>query len=68
MVQETIRISFITVSEKRVCLDRIADAYGKNLSAVINEAIDIYIDQHDWQVSHTGEKTEAAQSGDFATD
>jgi predicted transcriptional regulator len=68
MAEETTKISFMTAPEKRACLDKIADAYGKNLSAIINEAIDNYIDQHDWQISHTGEKTEAAQSGDFATD
>lgn len=68
MAEETTRITFITKPETRASLDKIADAYGKNLSAVINEAIDIYIDQHDWQISHTGEKTVAAQSGDFATD
>ena len=68
MVQKTMRISFITDPEKRASLDKIAVAYGKNLSTVINEAIDVYIEQHDWQVSHTQEKTEAAKSGDYATD
>ncbi len=68
MSDKTMRISFVTEPEKRASLDKIAVAYGKNLSTVINEAIDVYIEQHDWQISHTQEKAEAAKSGDFATD
>lgn len=61
---EPTRISFITNAEKRKSLDKIAEAYGKNLSTVINEAIDRYIDLHEPQVSNNT----AAKHGDFATD
>lgn len=68
MPEESTRISFVTKKIKRETLDQIADVYGKNLSAVINEAIDRYIDVHEWQVKHIQEGVAAAQRGEFATE
>ncbi len=62
------RISFVTEARKRAQLDAIAGAFGKNLSAVINEAIDQYIDLHQWQLRHIQEGVEEARRGDFASD
>ena len=62
------RISFVTGASKRAQLDAIAGAFGKNLSAVINEALDHYIDLHEWQLKHIQEGVEQARRSDFASD
>ncbi len=62
------RISFVTEASKRTKLDAIASAFGKNLSAVMNEAIDQYIDLHEWQLRHIQQGVEEAREGDFASD
>ena len=66
MPKHSTRISFITQTGKRKRLDGIAGAFGKNLSAVINEALDQYIELHEWQLAHIQEGVEAARRGDFA--
>ena len=68
MPKESTRVSFITPADKRKRLDDIAGAFGKNLSAVINEALDQYIDLHEWQLAHIKKGVKAARRGDFATD
>ena len=62
------RISFVTPEVKRKRLDHIAEAFGKKLSAVINEALDQYIELHQWQISHIRKGVKAARRGDFATE
>jgi predicted transcriptional regulator len=62
------RISFVTDAGKRARLDAIAGAFGKNLSAVINEAIDQYIGLHEWQLRHIQTGVDEARQGIFATD
>lgn len=62
------RISFVTEAGKRAQLNAIAGAFGKNLSAVINEAIDQYIGLHEWQLRHIQEGVEEARRGEFASD
>ncbi|MCC6713566.1 MAG: hypothetical protein IT344_09415 [Candidatus Dadabacteria bacterium] len=64
MADESTKVSFVTTSEKRLALDRIARAYGKNVSAVINEAIESYIGLHEPEASSAA----ASEHGDFATD
>ncbi len=68
MSKPSARISFITQKGKRKKLDRIADAFDTNLSSVINDALDQYIDLHEWQLAHIEKGVEAAKKGDFATD
>ncbi len=65
---DTARISFVTEANKRARLDQIATVFGTNLSAVINEALDHYIELHEWQLKHIQEGVEEAKGGDFATD
>jgi predicted transcriptional regulator len=65
---DSARISFVTEASKRAQLDAIAGAFGKNLSAVINEAIDQYIELHQWQLRHIQQGVEEARQGDFASD
>jgi predicted transcriptional regulator len=64
----TSRVSFVTETNKRARLDQIAAVFGTTLSAVINEALDQYIDLHEWQLKHIQEGVEEAKRGDFATD
>jgi len=68
MAKESIRISFMIDPDKRDSLDKIACAYGKNLSAIINEAINQYIDIHGRHASLTQIEADATEDGDFATD
>jgi predicted transcriptional regulator len=67
MANASSRISFVTEASKRARLDQIAGVFGKNLSAVINEALDQYIDLHEWQIRHIQQGVEEAKRGDFAT-
>jgi len=64
---DTSRVSFVTEANKRARLDQIAAVFGTTLSAVINEALDQYIDLHEWQLKHIQEGVEEAKRGDFAT-
>ena len=59
------RITFITKMNKRQRLDQIADVYGKNLSSVINEALDHYIELHEWQLKHIQKGVDQAKRGEF---
>jgi len=68
MSKASTRISFVTPADKRKRLDHIAEAFGKKLSAVINEALDQYIDLHEWQLAHIHKGLKAARRRDFATD
>jgi predicted transcriptional regulator len=60
------RITFITKMNKRQRLAQIADGYGKNLSSVINEALDHYIELHEWQLKHIQKGVDQAKRGQFA--
>jgi len=68
MAQTSARISFVTAKGKRKRLDRIAEVFGTNLSAVINEALDQYIELHEWQLAHIEKGVKAARKGEFASD
>ena len=68
MSKTSTRISFVTQTDKRERLDHIAEAFGKKLSAVINEALDQYIDLYEWQLAHIEKGVKAARREDFATD
>jgi predicted transcriptional regulator len=66
MSKTSTRISFVTQTDKRERLDHIAQVFGKKLSAVINEALDQYIDLHEWQLAHIQKGVKAARREDFA--
>ncbi|MDH3600429.1 MAG: CopG family transcriptional regulator [Candidatus Tectomicrobia bacterium] len=68
MATSSARISFVTEASKRARLDAIAEVCGKNLSAVINEALDQYIELYEWQLQHIRQGVEEAKRGEFATD
>jgi len=67
MPKDSARISFVTKTGKRKRLNRIAEVFGKNLSAVINEALDQYIELHEWQLAHIEKGVKAARRSEFAT-
>ncbi len=68
MAKASARISFVTGRGKRKKLDRIAGAFGTNLSSVINDALDQYIELQEWQLAHIEKGVESAKRGDFASD
>jgi predicted transcriptional regulator len=54
--------------EKREAVDRIALAFERDRSFIINEAIDAYLATHRWQVEHIEEGLRQAETGEFASD
>ncbi len=67
MAKPSARISFVTAKGKRKRLDQIAEIFETNLSGVINEALDQYIDLHEWQLAHIEKGVNAARKGEFAS-
>ena len=67
MSKTSARISFVTPADKREKLDKIAEAFGINLSAILNQAIDHYIELHEWQLAHIQKGVVSAQKGQFAS-
>jgi predicted transcriptional regulator len=61
MSKET--ISFRIESDKRVAVDEVAAALDRDRSAIINEAIDAYLELHHWQVEHIRRALAEAESG-----
>ncbi len=68
MTSESTRISLTIDPDTRDLLGKIASAYGKNMSTVINEAIEQYINVHERRASLTHIEADASEEGDFATD
>jgi len=61
-------IKFQIESKKRRELDSIATALDRDQSYILNEAIDVYLDVHQWQIAHIREGIRQADAGEFATD
>jgi predicted transcriptional regulator len=60
------QISFRTPSEKIDALDRVAEALDRDRSYIINQALDAFLEVHDWQVAHiAAAKAEADAGGPF---
>jgi len=66
MSKET--ITFRLDAEKRAALDEIADGLDRDRSYILNEAIDLYLEVHRWQVTHILEGVRQADNEEFATD
>ena len=64
---ESKTISFRLPDEKREALDLIAAALDRDRSYVLNEAIDAYLDVHQWQIEHIKAGIRQADAGKFAT-
>lgn len=61
-------ISFRLDAKKRKALDALAQAQDRDWTYVLNEAIDAYLDVHQWQIEHINEGIRQADAGEFATD
>ncbi len=61
-------ITFRLNGEKRVALDVIAASMDRDRSYVLNEAIDIYLEMHQWQLKEIHKGIAEAEAGDFASD
>ena len=56
-------ISFRIEARKCAAVDELAAVLDRDRSAVINEAIDAYLDLHQWQVEHIRRALAEAESG-----
>jgi predicted transcriptional regulator len=62
----TKQVSFRTDPEKIDALHRLAAALDRDRSYVINQALDAFLEVHDWQVAHiAAAKAEADAGGPF---
>lgn len=58
-----VTISFRIETEKRAAVDELAATLERDRSAIINEAIDAYLELHHWQVEHIRRALAEADSG-----
>ncbi|HMD47472.1 MAG TPA: hypothetical protein VKG79_00175 [Bryobacteraceae bacterium] len=65
MPQKT--ISFRLETQRKEALDTIATAMDRDRSYILNEAIDAYIEVHQWQIEHIQKGLRQANAGKFAT-
>jgi predicted transcriptional regulator len=61
-------ISFRLDAKKRQALDALAQVQDRDRTYVLNEAIDAYLDVHQWQLEHIQEGIRQADAGDFVSD
>lgn len=61
-------ITFRLDPEKRAALDEIAEGLDRDRTYVLNEAIELYLELHRWQVAHILEGIRQADAEEFATD
>jgi RHH-type transcriptional regulator, rel operon repressor / antitoxin RelB len=61
-------ITFRLDPEKREALDEIAAGLDRDRTYVLNEAVELYLELHHWQVAHILEGIRQAEAEEFATD
>ncbi len=61
-------ITFRIASEQKAALDAIAAGINRDRSYVLNEAIDAYLEMHQWQIEEIQKGIAEADAGDFASD
>ena len=66
MTQETITFNLDT--DKRKVLDQIASSMERELTDILNDAIDAYLEIYQWQLDHIKEGLRQADAGEFATE
>jgi len=59
-------ITFRLDSEKREALDQLAAGVDRDRSYLINEAITLYLEMHQWQIEEIHHGIAEADAGDFA--
>jgi predicted transcriptional regulator len=66
MSEETISVR--VPSEKKAALETIAAQTDRDVSGVIQDAVDAYLDLHAWQREHIEEGVRQADAGEFASE
>lgn len=66
MSEETISVRI--GSDKKAALDAIAARTHRDLSLVIDDALNAYLERHAWQVEHLEEGMRQADAGEFASE
>jgi RHH-type rel operon transcriptional repressor/antitoxin RelB len=61
-------ISFRLETDKKEKLDAIAASLDRDRSYLLNEAIDAYLEVHQWQIQHIREGIRQADAGEFASE
>ncbi|MEJ8571683.1 hypothetical protein [Microbaculum marinum] len=61
-------VTFRMTPEKRGRLDDVATALGQDRSQAIDQAIDAYLDFHEWQIRKIREGLADADAGRFLSD
>ncbi len=61
-------ITFRLDKEKSEALDAIAEQNMRDRSFVLNEAVNAYLDAHQWQIEHIKKGLRQAQAGQFASE
>ena len=61
-------VTFRLDHEKRAALDAIARGQERNLSYILNEAISLYLEVHQWQIQEINQGIREADVGDFASE
>lgn len=61
-------VTFRLDSEKRAALDAIAAGMDRDRSYLINEAITLYLEMHQWQLEEIRQGIAEADAGDFASE
>jgi predicted transcriptional regulator len=61
-------ITFRLDSDKRTTLDAIASGMDRDRSYILNEAITVYLEMHQWQIDQIQQGLAEAEAGDFASD
>ncbi len=65
---KTTVVTFRLGNAKKKALDSIAEETKRNRTFLLNEAVDAYLDSHDWQIAHIRNGLRQAEEGRFATD
>jgi predicted transcriptional regulator len=61
-------ITFRIDRDKKVALEAIAKGVNRDRSYILNEAIDAYLEMHQWQIEEIQKGIAEADAGDFASD
>jgi predicted transcriptional regulator len=61
-------VTFRLDSEKRAALDAIAVGLDRDRSYILNEAINLYLEMHQWQIQEIQRGIAEADAGDFASE
>lgn len=65
--KDLVAITFKTVIKNRNKLDQIAGLLDRDRSYILNEAIENYLDVHQWQIEQIERGIADAKTGRFAT-